>query len=237
MSHQELSRKIPLYLAGALNAEERAELEAFAGEHVEFQEEIDELRPTFEALDRDFEAASRTTFKLSHARRAELRRATHANVHRFPAKSGQSGAKTGIGILRATGRVSRWAALAAALLMGTYLGLEAAQLRTTEWTPPPQLIAADMGAVETAPEQLPTSTYAYRPGYGLRKPSTDNPDIWSLPVDGQTLELAQAAPAGTQAFDLLEMFSPEPQWDPAYYGLDGPRTHYRFPSLRVRGAI
>ncbi len=237
MSYQELSRKIPLYLAGAMNAEERAELEAFAGEHVEFQKEIDELLPAFEALNRDFEAASQTTFQLSAARRAELRRATRVNVLCFPAKGGRPGAETGAAIRRAAGRVSGWTALAAALIMGVYLGLDATRPRTIDGTPPSQLIAADLEPLDAGPAQLPASTYVYRPGNGLGEAHMLNPDIWSLPERRQPLELAQAASDGRQVFDLLEMFNPEPQWDPAYYGLDGPRTHYRFPSLRNRGAI
>ncbi|MDK1021510.1 MAG: hypothetical protein QGD90_07725 [Candidatus Hydrogenedentes bacterium] len=232
MNYLELSKKIPLYLAGRMNAEERAELEALAGENAKFQNEIDELLPTFEALTRDFEAASQTTFQLSAARRAELRRATHVNVLRFPAKGGRPGAETGAAIRRAAGRVLGWTAVASALIIGIYSSLDSTRPRSIDGTLPLQHIATEIDPLELSQEQFRVSNYVYPPGYGL-----DKPDIWSLPERGQPIEFAQAALDGRQVFDLLEMFNPDPQWDPAYYGLDGPRPYYRFPSLRVRGAI
>ena len=87
MKNREFSERIPLYFAGRMNAEERAEFEAYASAHGELERELDELWPAFEALNREFEAASQTGFELSPASYAELRRATGVNVLSFPSES------------------------------------------------------------------------------------------------------------------------------------------------------
>lgn len=232
MKNREFSERITLYFAGRMNAEECAEFEAYASAHRELERELDELRPAFEALDREFEAASQTDFELSPARCAELRRSTDVNVLSFPAESGRPVAETGKTARRAIGRVSAWTAVAATLIMGIYLSQDAARPQAIDGTPASQHIAADVEPLDATPDQPLESTYVYSPGYGL-----DKPDPWRFRAPRQSLALAQTAPEAQEVVKLLDLFSPEPQWDSADYGLDGRRPYYRFSSRPIWGAI
>ena len=232
MKNHEFSERIPLYFSGRMNAEERAEFEAYSSAHGELERELDELRPAFEALNREFEAASQTGFELSPARYAELRRATDVNVLSFPAESDRPVAETGKAARRAIGRVSAWTAVAATLIMGIYLSQDATRPRAIDGTPPAQHIASDIEPLDAAPDQPSEPAYVYSPGYGL-----DKPDPWRFRAPRQSLALAQTEPEAQEVVELLDLFSPEPPWDSPYSGLDGRRPYYRFPSRPVWGAI
>ena len=230
MKYEEYSEMIPLYLAGRMDPGEQAEFEALASAHVELRMEVDELRPVFEALNRDFIAANETQFALSPARRAELRRETDANVIRFPGSRDTGGAKSGTRSRLPLRPAYRWAGIAAAVLFITLFGLQDAQQRPDIGELPLQ--TASLDPPQSATADAPQRVYVYPPGYGL-----DRPDPWRLRGRKQTAELTYARisqPVGDEGFDH---FMPMDDSRPNLLGLDGPRPYYGISTLRGPGAI
>ena len=217
--------KIPDYLAGQMDPKGHAEFEAFVQAHPRFQKEVDELRPAFEWLDREFEAAGKTEFRLSPARRAELRRASRFNVIAFPGNGGAGDQDRRIEAGRIRRYVSRWAAVAAVLVVVSYLGSAVGRDATQEPVVPDRVAVGSHG-VQTA-AQPPGGVYVYPPAYGL-----DGSEPWRL---ANRRAEPKVVPASVIARPVQF-----PEWQlasPAAYGLDGPRPYYEFSSPPVMGVI
>lgn len=230
MNYEEHLDRIPLYLSGRMGPDERAAFEALAGANAELRREIEDLRPVFGALNREFSAANETQFSLSAARRAELRRDTSANVVSFPASQEMGGVDSGMRRRLVYRRVSVWAGIAAAVLLVAFFGLE------ETWQAP---VVRDLSTQAASNGQLPEATveqpqggYVYRPGYGL-----DVSEGWRARGGRQTVEVAYASlawPASVEGLGLLRYTN---EWRPAYLGLDGPRPQHESLTLRGPGAI
>ncbi len=222
--HQFLER-IPVYLAGRMDPKDHAEFEAFARAHPRLRREVDDLRPSFEWLDREFEETANTQFRLSPARRAELLRASRSNVIAFRGNGGTGEQDGRIEAGRIRRFVSRWAAVAAVLAVISYLGSAVGRDATQEQIVPDR-IAAVSSAVETA-AQPAGRVYVYPPAYGLNR---DEP--WRL-------ARRHAEPDADQA-SMIDQRDQFPEWQPAsraVYGLDGPRPYYEFSIAPGLGAI
>ena len=217
--------KIPDYLAGRMDPKDQAEFEAFAHACPRFQKEIDDLRPAFKWLDREFEAAGNTEFRLSHARRADLWRASRSNVVAFPGGDFSGGQDRRIGAGRIRRQLRKWVAVAAVLAVGAFFSFSAVRDVSQEQIVPDQ-IAAVSPVVQIA-AQPAGHVYVYPPAYGL-----DRPEAWRLANRraGPNVVPASAIDQGIQ-------FSEWRPASPAVYGLDGPRPYYEFSTAAGMGAI
>lgn len=198
-----------------------AEFDAFARAHPDFQKEVDDVRPAFEWLDREFDVAGDTKFRLSPTRRAELRRASRSNVVPFPSDGGrgEQHRRSEAGDLRR--KLSKWAAVAAVLVAGSYLGLAAGRDATKE------RISLDRLASVPPAAQPAGRFYVYPPAYGL-----DRSEPWRLRT-----RRAEAHGDPASAIDPAAQFSEWPDAQSAVYGLDGPQPYYEFSTAAGMGAI
>lgn len=230
MNYEEHLERIPLYLSGGMNRDERAAFEALASANAELRKDIDDLRPVFGALNRMFAAANETQFSLSKARRSELRRDTSANVISFPGIQEMGGVSSGKWRTLAFSRASVWAGIAAAVLLIAFFGLE------ETWQGP---VIMDLSAQAPSNRQLGDATveelrgvYVYRPGYGL-----DVSERWRARARKQTAEVAYASLDRPVSVEGIGLFRHMDEWRPAYLGLDGTRPYHDSLSLHRLGAI
>lgn len=205
-----------------MDPSDHAEFEVFARAHPRFQDEVDDLRPAFEWLDHEFEAAGNTEFRLSPARRAELRRTLRFNVVAFRENGGRGERHVRIEAGGVRRKLSRWAAVAAVLAAGSYLGVAAVRDARQERIAPDRIAAVSPVAQVSA--QPAGRVYEYPPAYGLNRS-----EPWRLAnhsVEHNVIEASAMA-----RWDRI------PEWQPAAYGLDGPRPYYELSITPGMGAI
>lgn len=227
--YEKYQTQIALYLSGEMSGLQTREFEDFANAHPEFSAEIEELRPVFTTLADGLDAASQTSFRLSPARRAELIRDSGVNVVAFsgraPAHTNTSRSFATLYLFRKT---ANWAAMAAALVLVSYLGLQSGRSQYPDGIPAAP-VAVEFEVAES-PVDYPEAIRDTFPAYGLNRP-----EPWRFGTGPRPGALIRVALGGLTDDEIVEAqdeaasrYYIDP---PPYWGLEGPRPYFDFSSM------
>lgn len=202
----DVTADMPRYLTGRMDASERAAFEVLLNADTDARAEADSMRGFVETVD-TLMGSDRREYALSADRMEALCRAADT-IQPMTRRT------------RVMRTVARAGAIAAALIVGAFVGLYSGQERYRVNTGLERLPGLEQTALAPVLKD-PSFLYVYPPAYGLNQD-----DDWRL-ADRPTLSEAEGGV--TRPFAQNAMNNEEPL--PYYYGLDGPRPYYPYDQL------